>query len=81
MKVLIRLNHGLDKSLLLDLKESVPPKKVRKILDSADQERAIQQLLADAAHVQEIPPQDKMKAQSLADFVMGPHGSVTERLA
>ena len=54
MKVLIRLNHGLDKSLLLDLKESVSPGSIREILDSADQERAVQQLLAGAAHVHEI---------------------------
>ena len=81
MKVLIRLNHGLDKSLLLDLKESVSPGSIREILDSADQERAVQQLLAGAAHVHEISPQDKQKAQNLADFVMGPHGCVTERLA
>jgi len=62
MKVLVHLNHGVDKSYLLNL-EGVENKKVRRILESSNQDLAIQKLMACSTTQVEIAPNKKQQAQ------------------
>ena len=80
MKVLIHLNHGLDKSYLLGF-ENLKAQEVRTILESSSEDLAIQRLMAKASQRVEIAPKEKQRAQNLADFTLSQHGYTIERLA
>jgi len=80
MKVLVHLNHGLDKSYLLGF-EHLGAKEVRAILENSNEDLAIQKLMACSTKQDEIAPNKKQQAQNLADFTLSQHGYTIERLA
>ncbi len=80
MKVLIHLNHGINKTFLLSLKSYVTTGRVRKILADANK-TVTSHLLKHTAAINEISPKNKKKAQGKADFIVSENGYTLERLA
>ena len=84
MRVLVHLNHGVDRSYMLNFGESVTKKDVAEILGS-DEDDVAEALLGYAATKSafkiEVPVQDRKKAEFEADFTVSQHGYSTERLA
>ena len=80
MKVLVHLNHTINKSFMLAFGQGTTPGKVRAILENASQEAAIQTLLLRAASRVEIPAPQKRRAQAAADFTIT-ESYTLERLA
>lgn len=81
MKVLVHLNHGVDKSYLLAFKPNMTAGRLKAMIGSPDQDRAIQVLLARSSGHVEVLKKEKKKAESLADFTISQHGYTSERLA
>ena len=84
MKVLIHLNHGIDRSYMLNFGKSVTKKDVAKLVD-AGVDNAVSSLFAYAAIRSigkvEIPTEDKRKAELGADFTLSQHSYISERLS
>ena len=81
MRVLVHLNHGVDKSYLLAFKPNMTAGRLKNIIGRPDQDRAIQALLAQSAGQVEVIKEEKHKAESLADFTISQYGYTSERLA
>ena len=79
MKVLVYLNHGSSKGLLLNLKEAVSMRDVKKILEENTQRDAISRLILRSSSMVEVPPENITKAKLSANFTISDHYTV-ERL-
>ena len=85
MKVLVHLNHGVDKSYLLNFGNRVTKGAIKKVLHLG-QDDAAQAIFGYAnvlENVQkiEVPEIWKKSAALDADFVVGHQGYIAERLA
>lgn len=84
MKVLVHLNHGVDRSYLLNFGKSVTKKDVEKLLDEGEND-AVEALLGFAAAKSifkiEVPIQERKKTEFEADYTVSQHGYISERLA
>lgn len=84
MKVVVHLNHGNDRSYLLNFGKSVTKKDIAKLLND-ERKDAAETLLGYAALKSafkiEIPTQDRQKAELAADYTVSQHGYIAERLA
>ena len=80
MKVLVRLNHDLEKSYLLGFKNS-EIKSVRTLLESPNKDSAIPKLMAKSTERIKITAKERRRVQNLADFTLSQHGYSIERLA
>ena len=84
MKVLMHLNHGVNKSYMIDFGAGVTHRDLTRLLeDGAD--RAVKSLLCYAAIRRacrtEIRPRELGRAALRADFTVSQHGYTAERLA
>lgn len=79
MKVLVNLNHGSNKGLLLHLKADVSLKDVKSILESNTQRDAISRLILRSSSMAEVSAENINKAKSWANFTISDHYT-TERL-
>ena len=80
MKVLVHLNHGIDRSFLLYFRRDITGKKIQSILAHRNCSAAIQKLMMKSSTITEVPAQDKKKVEALANFTVADHYSA-ERLA
>ena len=85
MKVLVHLNHGIDKSYLLNFGNKVSKEAIKKVL-SLGQDDAAKAIFGYAHTIEsvqkiEIPEIQKSWAGLQADFVVGHQGYIAERLA
>ena len=85
MKVLVHLNHGVDKSYMLDFGNRINKDAVKKVL-RLGQDDAAQAIygyanLLDSVQKTEVPETRKKSAGLDADFVVGHQGYISERLA
>ncbi len=84
MKVLVHLNHGVDKSYMLNFGRRVTKEDIAFILKKHD-DRAVEALLGYAvsltAQKTEVPQEKRQTAGFEADYVVSQHGYTTERLA
>ncbi len=85
MKVLVHLNHGSDKSYMLNFGAEVSRSTIQIVLrlDGEDAAQVIYNYanLLDRVQKTEIPADKKTKAACEADFVVGHQGYISERLA
>ena len=85
MKVLVHLNHGIDKSYLLNFGNKVKKGDINNVLHLGqdDAAKAIYSyaLLSESVQKIEIPDNEKGNAGLEADFVVGHQGYIAERLA
>ena len=83
MKVLMHVNHGTNKMYLLNFGKSVTRQDVKQLL-SESHESAAEVILRYAAITSatriDIKPEDRLSAQSEADFTISDSGYVSERL-
>lgn len=80
MKVLVHLNQGSNKGLLLNLNEAIGLKDIKKILEENTQRDAISRLILRSSSMIEVSPGNINKAKSWADFTISDHYTA-ERLA
>jgi hypothetical protein len=84
MKVLVHLNHGVDKSYLLNFGKAATKQTVNRMLKD-DKKDAVESLLKYAliAGIDkfEITPAEVKKTEFEADFTVSQHGYTSERLA
>ena len=85
MKVLIHLNHGADKSYLLNFGNRVTKDAIKKVLrlgqdDAAQAIYGYANILENVQKI-EVPEIWKKSAALHADFVVGHQGYISERLA
>ncbi len=80
MKVLIHLNHGSNKGLLLKLKENIVVADVKRIIEDYDSDGAITKLILRSSSMTELSVEDTKKAQARADFTIS-GGYTVEKLA
>ena len=85
MKVLVHLNHGIDKSYMLNFGNKVKKEDIKKVLhlgqdDAAKAIYGYANLLESVQKI-EIPDKGKVKAGFEVDFVVGHQGYIAERLA
>jgi len=85
MKVLVHLNHGIDKSYMLDFGNKVKKMDIKKVLrlgqnDAAQAIYGYAEILGSVRKI-EVPQTKKKSAGSEADFVVGHQGYISERLA
>ncbi len=79
MKVLVHLNHGVDKSYLLAFRrEDITKDELKSLIDG--DAKAVDKLFIKATQRVEISPKDLPKAGRTADFVISHHGYTAERL-
>lgn len=85
MKVLVHLNHGIDKSYMLNFGNKVKKGDIKKVLHLGQDDAAAAIYgyanLHKSVQKIEVPDQGKMKAGLEADFVVGHQGYIAERLA
>ena len=78
MKVLVRMNQGVDKSYLLQMKEGVTKAQIRRILDNCRGSQIPHQLFAKSTKLAEmVSRNDKQAAVLVADFVVDQSGGAT----
>ncbi len=81
MKIVVHLNHGVDKSYLLVFgKNSITRDQVRQIINQNDDISA-KQLIFKSGERYELNPSEARRAEMVADFVVSQHGYSAERLA
>ncbi len=85
MKVLVHLNHGIDKSYMLDFGSKVKKTDIKTVLhlgqdDAAQAIYGYANLLESVQKIEVFTGQ-KVKAGLEADFVVGHQGYIAERLA
>ncbi len=84
MRVLVHLNHGVDRSYMLNFGKDVTKKDVAKLLRSGEDygaEALLSYATAKSAFQIEVPIQDRKKAEFEADLTVSQHGYSIERLA
>lgn len=86
MKVLVHLNHGCDKSVLMHFGQSLNEQTVKKLLkkDGIDSTVSVLQTYArisNAVRQVEIEPAGIMKAEREADLTIDQHGTGSVRFA
>ena len=84
MKVLVHLNHGVDRSYLLNFGKSVTKKDIAKLLRNGEDygaEALLSYAAIKSAFKVEVPVQDRKKAEFEADYTVSQHGYISERLA
>ena len=85
MRVLVHLNHGINKSYMLDFGSRMNKNTVKQILrlwqEDAAQAMFCYASLFDNARKIEISNKEKGRAEFEADFVVGHQGYVAEKLA
>lgn len=81
MKIVVHLNHGVDKSYLLVFgKNAISRSEVRELVERNDDSAAkLLMLQSDQRH--ELTQTEIRRAEFAADFVMNQHGYSSERLA
>lgn len=80
MKVLVHLNHGLNKTYLLHFNRRMTRETIRQIL-TADDSVATQMLILASAKKVEVAAEEKISAERSADFVISQQGYTAEKLA
>ncbi len=85
MKVVVHLNHGIDKSYMLNFGNKVKKEEIKKVLELGEDDaaHAIYSYARISKSVQmiELGEKEKQKAGHQADFVVGHQGYIAERLA
>ena len=84
MKVLVHLNHGVDKSYLLNFGKNVTKPTINRMLKD-DKKDAVESMLKYAliAGIDkvEVTPSEVRKTEFEADFIVSQRGYIAERLA
>ena len=84
MKVLVHLNHGVDKSYLLNFGENATRRTINRMLKN-DKKDAVESMLKYAliAGIDkvEVTPSEVRKTEFEADFIVSQRGYIAERLA
>lgn len=84
MKVLVHLNHGVDKSYLLNFGKNATKQTINRMLRD-DKKDAVESMLKYALiagiNKVEITPSEIKKTEFEADFTVSQHGYIAERLA
>ncbi len=85
MKVLVHLNHGIDKSYMLNFGNRITKVAIKKVLylgqdDAAQAIYGYAEILGSVQKI-EVPETKKKSAGLEADFVVGHQGYIAERLA
>ena len=81
MKVLVHLNHGINKSYLLCFERNMTAQSIKEILGCTDPDHAIKRLLMYSSKRMEVSPKDRQKAEKLAHFTISQRGYTFEQLA
>ena len=81
MKVLVHLNHGLDKSYLLSFNKGMKADRLKEISQYPDSDHAIQAYMMHSSRRIEVHAKDRQKAEGLASFTISQSGYSIERLA
>ena len=80
MKIVIHLNHGTNRSFLLEVNHGTSVRAVREILSSPNHDIAVTKLIKRSHVITELFETDKEKAERSADFTVS-NDFVVERLA
>ena len=84
IKVLVHLNHGVDKSYLLNFGENATRRTINRMLKN-DKKDAVESMLKYAliAGIDkvEVTPSEVRKTEFEADFIVSQRGYIAERLA
>lgn len=84
MKVLVHLNHGVDKSYLLNFGKNATKASINRMLEDAKRDAAETLLnYASVAGITKVlvAPSEIHKAEFEADYTVSQHGYIAERLA
>ena len=80
MKIVIHLNHGTNRSFLLEVNHGTSVRTVREILSGANHDAAITKLIKRSHVIRELFDFERQKAARSADFTVS-NDFVVERLA
>lgn len=81
MKILIHLNHNINKTFLFVLHEPKPQEELARLVETAEPEAVLQRLASASDAMVEIPPSELKRFELLADLTFNQLGYTSERLA
>ena len=80
MTVLVHLNHGINKTYLVDLGDDMTRETLQNMM-ACGAERAAERIFLRSKDRIEVPAEETQKAAMAADFIVSQAGYTSERLA